>query len=301
MDKPQVDRSASPAPLPVTAILPVRREPAQVADVLPLLGTFERVIVVESTDDPVTRELAGRHGADFRVFHWSGGYPKKRTWAARTCDVTTPWILFLDADERPTPGFIEELRRTLPRTDAAGFWLTYDTVFLGRRLRFGISQRKLALMRTGAGAYEPIADPGWTDLDMEVHEHLVVDGTVGVIRAPLVHLDCKTIDAYVRRHNTYATWEASRHAALSKTPERWRELTLRQRVKYGLAGSPVFPLLYFVLQYFLRLGFLDGGAGARFALLKAGYFAEVGAKIAEQRLHPPAARPPIAAGNGSPP
>jgi glycosyltransferase involved in cell wall biosynthesis len=291
---------ASSAPLPVTVILPVRQEPAQVADVLPLLGAFDRVIVVESTDDSVTRELAGRHGADFRVFAWPGGYPKKRTWAARTCDVTTPWILFLDADERPTPGFIEELRRTLPRTDAAGFWLTYDTVFLGRRLRFGIPQRKLALMRTGAGAYEPIDDPGWTDLDMEVHEHLVVDGTVGVIRAPLVHLDCKTIDAYVRRHNTYATWEARRHEALSNSPERWREMTLRQRVKYRLVDSPVFPPLYFVLQYVLRLGFLDGGAGARFALLKAGYFAEVGAKIAEQRLAPHAARPPVATGIGAP-
>ena len=71
-------------------------------------------------------------------------------------------------------------------------------------------------------------------------------------------------------------------------------------MKYRLVGSPLFPPLYFVLQYFLRLGFLDGGAGARFALLKAGYFAEVGAKIAEQRLHPAAARPPVAAGNGSP-
>jgi hypothetical protein len=300
MAKPQVDRAASPAPLPVTVILPVRREPAQVADILPLLGEFERVIVVESADDAVTRNLAGRHGADFRVFSWPGGYPKKRTWAALTCDVTTPWILFLDADERPTPGFVDELRRTLPRTDAMGFWLGYDTVFLGRRLRFGIPQRKLALMRTGAGAYEAIDDPGWTDLDMEVHEHLVVEGTVGVIRAPLVHLDCKTIDAYVRRHNTYATWEASRHAALSNTPERWHELTFRQRVKYRLVGSPVFPPLYFVLQYFLRLGFLDGAAGARFALLKAGYFAEVGAKIAEQRLHRPAARPPVAAENRPP-
>jgi hypothetical protein len=64
--------------------------------------------------------------------------------------------------------------------------------------------------------------------------------------------------------------------------------------------SPVFPPLYFVLQYVLRLGFLDGGAGARFALLKAGYFAEVGAKIAEQRLASHAARPPVATGIGAP-
>lgn len=300
MDEPQGDRAASLAPLPVTVILPVRREPTQVANVLPLLGPFERVIVVESADDPVTRELAERHGADFRVFSWPGGYPKKRTWAARTCDITTLWILFLDADERPTPGFVEELRRTLPQTNAAGFWLSYDTMFLGRRLRFGIPQRKLSLMRTGAGAYEAIDDPGWTDLDMEVHEHLVIDGTVGVIRAPLVHLDCKTIDAYVRRHNTYATWEAGRHAVLSNTPGRWRKLSFRQRMKYRLVISPVFPVLYFMMQYILCLGFLDGGAGLRFALLKAGYFAEVGAKIAEQRQRRPRVAQPNATKPPSP-
>lgn len=269
--------------LPITVILPVRQEPEQLAELLPLLASFARVIVVESIDDPTTRRLAESHGADFRVFTWQGGYPKKRTWAMRTCEITTPWILFLDADERPTPAFIDELRRCLPGTEAAGFWLTYDTLFLGRRLRFGIPQRKLALLRTGAGEYEAIDDPGWTDLDMEVHEHLVVEGSLGKIRSRLVHLDCKTIDAYVRRHHAYATWEAGRYASLSEHPERWRALTARQRFKYALVASPVFPLIYLALQYVFRLGFLDGAAGLRFALLKAGYFAEVVAKIAEWR------------------
>ncbi len=269
--------------LPVTVILPVRQEPTQVAELLPLLASFERVVVVESAEDAATRGVAEKHGADFRIFSWQGGYPKKRTWAMRNCDIATRWLLFLDADERPTPAFLDELRRTLATTTAAGFWLRYDTVFLGTRLRFGIPQRKLALVRAGAGAYEAIQDPGWTDLDMEVHEHLVIEGAVGDIRAPLVHLDCKTIDAYVRRHTAYATWEAYRHAALSAAPDRWRALSVRQQVKYRLVGSPVFPLIYFFLQYIVRLGFLDGGPGLRFALLKAGYFAEVGAKIAEQR------------------
>lgn len=273
--------------LPVTVILPVRQEATQLAELLPILGSFSRVIVVESADEPATRQLTESHGAEYRVFSWQGGYPKKRTWATRNCDVTTPWTLFLDADERPTPAFVEELRRSLPGSAAVGFWLTYDTVFLGRRLRFGIPQRKLALVRTGAGEYEPIDDPGWTDLDMEVHEHLVVQGTVAVIRAPLVHLDCKTIDAYVRRHHTYATWEASRYMSLGKTSERWRNLTTRQRFKYALVASPFFPLIYFVVQYIVRLGILDGGEGLRFALLKTGYFAEVGAKIAEQRRRKP--------------
>lgn len=270
--------------LPVTVILPVRQEPAQVAALLPLLSDFARVVIIESTEEPTTRELAAAHGADFFVFQWQGGYPKKRTWAARACGVDTDWILFLDADERPTPAFTAELRRILPKTSAAGFWLTYDTVFLGRQLRHGIPQRKLALIRRGSGEYEPIEDPGWTDLDMEVHEHLVVDGELGAIHCPLIHLDAKTIDAYVRRHNAYATWEARRYTALAADVGRWHDLSRRQRVKYRLLASPLFPLMYFCLQYFVRLGFLDGGNGLRFAMLKACYFAEVGAKIAELRL-----------------
>ena len=269
--------------LPVTVIVPVRREPDQLAELLPLLQEFDRVIVVESGDDDATRRITEASGAEFVVFDWPGGYPKKRTWAARTCRIKTPWILFLDADERPTAALVKELRTTLPRAEVAGFWLTYDTVFLGQRLRFGIPQRKLALVRNGAGEYERIDDPGWTDLDMEVHEHLVVHGPTGAIRSHLIHLDAKTIEAYVRRHGAYATWEAGRYEALRSDSARWADLTMRQRLKYRLLATPIFPLIYLGLHYVTRLGFLDGANGLRFALLKAGYFSEVGAKIAEQR------------------
>jgi glycosyltransferase involved in cell wall biosynthesis len=269
--------------LPVTVIVPVRKEPAQMAELLPLLQDFARVIVVESADDSATRQTAEAHGAECVVFDWPGGYPKKRTWAARTSQIRTPWILYLDADERPTAAFIAELRARLPRAEALGFWLTYDTVFLGQRLRFGIPQRKLALVRDGAGEYERIDDPGWTDLDMEVHEHLVVRGRTDSIRSHLIHLDAKTIDAYVRRHGAYATWEAGRYEALRSDSVRWADLTVRQRLKYRLLATPLFPLIYLVLQYVARLGFLDGANGLWFALLKAGYFSEVGAKIVEHR------------------
>jgi glycosyltransferase involved in cell wall biosynthesis len=269
--------------LPVTVIVPVRKEDVQLAELLPLLQDFARVIVVESGDDHATRQLAEANGADFVVFDWPGGYPKKRTWATRTCQIRTPWILYLDADERPTAAFVAELRSSLPGAEAAGFWLTYDTVFLGQRLRFGVPQRKLALVREGAGEYERIDDRGWTDLDMEVHEHLVVHGPTGSIRSRLIHLDAKTIEAYVRRHGAYATWEAGRYEALRSDSARWADLTMRQRLKYRLLATPVFPLIYLGLQYVARLGFLDGASGLRFALLKTGYFSEVGAKIAEQR------------------
>jgi hypothetical protein len=44
--------------------------------------------------------------------------------------------------------------------------------------------------------------------DMEVHEHPIIEGNVGVIKAKVVHKDFKNLDHYIAKHNAYSTWEA---------------------------------------------------------------------------------------------
>ena len=48
---------------------------------------------------------------------------------------------------------------------------------------------KLALFRIDAGEYEKIPENFWSGLDMEVHEHPVLQGKIGEIRASLEHHD----------------------------------------------------------------------------------------------------------------
>jgi undecaprenyl-diphosphatase len=43
---------------------------------------------------------------------------------------------------------------------------------------------------------------------MEVHERLIVDGSVGRLRQPLIHQDFKGLERYIERHNAYSTWES---------------------------------------------------------------------------------------------
>jgi hypothetical protein len=271
--------------LPITAVIPVRDETEALRRLLPRLARFARVIVVESALNGAVAAVASDYGAEFKVFAWPGGYPKKRTWAVRTSNIDTEWVLFLDADEEPTEEVLAEWESVLPSTRHSGFWLSYDLFFLGQRLRHGIPQRKLALVRRGCGEYERIEDPGWTDLDMEVHEHLVIDGTVGQMRSRLLHREEKTVQAYGRRHADYAAWEAQRYLALSHDPglSEGRHLTRRQGLKYRVLMAWWFPAAYFVCQYFLRLGFLDGRRGLLYSTLKAGYFAQVQAAIIQAR------------------
>jgi len=269
--------------LDVTVIVPVKDDAALLPELLSGLKDFARVVVVDSSHDPATQRIAAEYGADVLVFAWDGQYPKKRNWALANAKITTNWILFLDADERVTPPFVGALRATLPTTTHAGFWLRYNTFFLGKELRHGVPQRKLALVQNGHGEYERIDEQHWSALDMEIHEHLIVRGTTAELAARLIHLDARSIHKYCVRHAEYASWEARRYLRLRATTQP-RALTFRQRVKYAVLTWSGFPLAYFVLQYIVRLGFLDGRAGILFAMLKMGYFAQVQAKIAEARL-----------------
>ena len=120
-----------------------------------LKGAFAGVVVVDSQSTDGTGEVARKAGAEVLEFRWDGKFPKKRNWFLRTRGVTTPWVLFLDADERVTPEFVAELRRRLPGAEEAGFWVTFDNWFGRRLLRHGDAFRKLALFRPEAGEYQP--------------------------------------------------------------------------------------------------------------------------------------------------
>jgi hypothetical protein len=119
---------------------------------------------------------------------------------------------------------------------------------------------------------------------MEVHEHPHLEGSTGIIHAPLDHNDFRGIEHFIARHNAYSTWEARRYLSLrSDTPNVWGALTRRQRFKYRLIEHWWFAPIYFLGTFILKLGFLDGMRGLDYALLKMNYFQQVRLKIAEQR------------------
>jgi glycosyltransferase involved in cell wall biosynthesis len=259
--------------IPVTVVIPVRNEERNLPRCLAALARFAEIIVVDSGSTDRTEEVARDGGAKVLHFAWNGAYPKKRNWVLLNHTLENPWVLFLDADEFVTSEFCEALQTAIEQTSHVGFWLNYTNYFMGQQLRHGVPQRKLALFRVGSGLYERIEEASWSSLDMEIHEHPVLEGTIGELVAPIEHNDDRGILKFIDRHRDYAMWEAQRYQLLVNGGDNaWAHLTKRQRTKYKNITCWWYPLGYGIYQYILKAGFLDGQVGLQYAFYKVWYF-----------------------------
>ena len=267
--------------LPVTVVIPVKNEERNLARCLDRLKRFAKIVVIDSGSTDRTREIAQEHGCEFVSFRWDGHFPKKRNWFLINHPPTTPWVFFLDADEYLTDEFVDELARALAMTTHVGFRVIYSNYFLGKKLKYGVPQIKLPIFRVGSGLYERIDEDEWSALDMEVHEHPVLEGTVGQLNTLVDHQDFKGLDAYIARHKEYASWEARRYLKLRETPEAMAHFTAIQRRKYDSLTSWWLAPSYFLYSWLWKRGILDGWAGFVFAKMKASYFSQIRRKIRE--------------------
>src|SRR5207253_2372442 len=88
-------------------------------------------------------------------------------------------------EERNLPGCLASLARldeiadAVARGDRDGYYVALQMFFLGRSLRHGDNRLwKLSLFRRGAGRFEcRLSDQDASMADMEIHEHVVVQGT----------------------------------------------------------------------------------------------------------------------------
>jgi glycosyltransferase involved in cell wall biosynthesis len=254
---------------------------------------MQRVVLIDSDSHDGTVNVARQMRAEVIQFEYHGGYPKKRQWALDRIPISTPWILLLDADESVSAAFLDEIARVVSDDRAQdAYFIRKGFHFLGRKFRFGgFSHSAILLFRTGKVRFERLIDEPPGGLDMEVHERLIVDGTIGALKTPLIHQDEKGLEAYIDRHNKYSTWEARvrqrlRDAnAISTSAIRaslFGNLQERRRFLKNIAmRTPAEPILWFLYHYILRLGFLEGRPGLIASQLRAHYISDVRAKLYE--------------------
>lgn len=270
--------------LNLTIAIPTKNEEKNILRCLEGIGKgfAKEIVLLDSNSQDKTVELAEQWGARVIPFSWNGQFPKKRNWFLQNYTPQTEWIFFLDADEVLTPAFKEELSTQLMSKESAsfvGFWLVYTRYFLGKQLRGGYALRKLALFRVGAGQYEYIPENEWSKLDMEVHEHPILQGRIGRIASPIEHNDFRGVAHYQQKHIEYAKWEAKRLVHLANK----EKLTVFQRMKYRLVQSSLGGIVYFFVSFFLLGGFLDGKTGLYFAIFKMNYFTMIRALLIEEQ------------------
>jgi glycosyltransferase involved in cell wall biosynthesis len=265
--------------IPITVIIPVKNEESNLPHCLQLLSDFEQILVIDSNSTDGTVDIARKFGAEIHQFNWNGHFPKKRNWALRNLTIRNEWVLFLDADEYITEDFVQEIQQKMSDPKINGFWISFRNYFMGKQLKYGDPFKKLPLFRVGKGEYEQINEDFWSHLDMEVHEHPILEGKLGKIKAPIIHNDYNNLESYINRHNAYSTWEAKRFLTLKD--QGFNNLNSRQIVKYKLMQFGLLPVFYFFGSYIFKLGFLDGMEGFYFSQYKSHYFLQIQTKIKE--------------------
>jgi len=228
----------------------------------------------ESTDD--TAEIARAAGAHVTVRRFDG-YATQRN-AGLALPFRNPWVLVLDADERPTPALVAEMQQAVlsAPADVDAFRLRRRDFLWGTWLKHAqITPLYLRLFRVGRARYV-----------REINEIAEVDGRIVDLTAPLDHMPfSKGLAHWISKHNVYSTREAqlflegtATHEASFRDALFAKDLHTRRRAQkaifYKLPGRPV--IKWFAMM-FLRGAVLDGPAGVAYATLQSiyEYFIEI--------------------------
>ena len=275
--------------LPLSVIIPAKNEARNLPHCLESLRRVSEVFVVDSQSTDGTVEIARSRGAQVVQFHYHGGWPKKRQWAIDTLPLTQEWVLLVDADEALTPELAQEIALAIQDSRRDGYYMDLQMHFLGRALKHcGANFCKLSLFRRGKGHYEcRLRNQDASMADMEVHEHVVVNGATGRLENPILHHNVESLSRYIQKHDEYSNWEANvwLHRARNGdelSPAFFGTQAQRRRwLKRQFLGFPGAPVLFFLYRYILRLGFLDGTPGLIYCALQGIQFFHIKAKIYE--------------------
>lgn len=265
-------------PLPLTVVILVKNEERHIGRALDSVAAFaNRVFVIDSGSTDRTMEIARKRGATVLANSWVN-YASQFNWALEQLPEDTEWVFRLDADEVVTESLAAEIKAGLSAMPCFidGIYISRRMTFLGCPIRWGglFPVRVLRLFRYKRGRCEN----RWMD------EHILVEGETSKFLGEIVDDNLNSLTWWTDKHNGYASREvvdllnleygfmphetvAGLLSGQQASVKRW----IKEKVYTRLPGS-VRAFLYFVYRYVIRLGFLDGKAGAAFHVLQGFWY-----------------------------
>lgn len=271
----------------LTAIILTKNESKNILDCINSIKDFaKRVVVVDSGSTDDTLELAQSFGADVYI-HPFENYSRQFNWGLDNTDIKTKWVLRLDADERFTPELCKELELKMKIHDndgVNGFTMEAWLYFMGKCLKHGgTKKRKLMVFKYGIGRIE----------DRKMDEHTILsEGSSLSLKERFLHYDFKDLNCFISKYNWYATREMQdyfdyiNNKIKNTLSDKKIQNTRKKKFNiYYKAPSFLRAKLMFILNYYLKLGFLDGKEGYIYHFLHTYWYRYlVDAKIYEQMM-----------------
>jgi len=202
------------------------------------------IVVVDSHSTDKTREVAKGYGA--RVFEedWKG-YVEQKNCALQKC--TREYVLSLDCDEVVSSDLKDSIIRAVKDQEADGFYFNRKTCYLGKFLEHTWQPEwRLRLIKKSS-------NPKWGGYDP--HDSLCVEGKTERIKGDLYHYSYKDIEDHYNRALKYSKLVSKAYDKMGRSSK-----------LYNLIFNP---MVAFIKNYFIKMGFLDGVRGLSVAVSEA--------------------------------
>jgi glycosyltransferase involved in cell wall biosynthesis len=220
----------------IATVILTKNEEKNIEECLESLSWCSNIFVLDSFSTDRTIEIANKKGVKV-LQHPFNNFANQRNTALEMVD--SEWVLFVDADERVTPELAEEVNRVVQDPEYVGWWVPRRNNYFGRWLFYGgfYPDYQFRLVKKGNNLF---------DSKQKVHEKPMINGTVGYLKNPLVHLCYQDLGDLLEAKSRYARLLAEIHYEKGVLPT------------YHLLAAPI--LTFF--QQLIRLkGYKDGKVG----------------------------------------
>lgn len=231
----------------LTAVIITLNEEARLPACLDSLkAVVDEIVVVDSFSTDRTPEICRQYGVRFFQQKWPG-YGQQKNYGVSLA--SHDYILSLDADEALSP----ELQQSILAVREQGLQGVYRmnllNIYFGKPLRYGgyYPNPKIRV-------YDR-REVQWSE--RKVHETLQIDPSIPVhhLKGDLLHRSKDSIEQHVAAMNKYSSLTA--------------QVYFEQGKKGAIFKMLVSPFYLFVVNYLIRLGFLDGAVGYMMARVRA--------------------------------
>ncbi len=228
----------------ISVIINTRNEEKNIGRCLESAGFADELIVVDMESQDRTVSIAQSYTQ--KIFHISKTRVIEEARNDSIAKATQPWVFILDADEVITASLREELVRTAAGGQHNAYFVPERNLVFGKWLKHGWAwpDYHIRFFRRGTVTYSGM-----------VHETPKVKNTIGYLINPIHHYHYSSVQEFLEKNRRYAQVKAQTFK------------TQGRRVSFLAFISK--PMLIFIYGYLYKLGFLDGVAGLKHALLVA--------------------------------
>ena len=224
----------------LTVIIPAFNEESYIEDALKSVAFADEIIVIDSFSTDKTVDIAKQYTNNILQREFDN-FSNQKNHALSFAK--GDWVLYVDADERVTHALAAEIKEIIQNPKHQGYKIDFPHFYMNRFL-YHHSDSVLRLVRREEAQFSG-----------SVHEKLSCSGSVGKLNNHMLHYTYKGLEAYIRKKEKYAWFQAEQLYKKGKKAG-WFQLCFK-------------PMYRFFSSYVIKGGFRDGVPGLTVATVNA--------------------------------